>query len=225
MDKYITYYRVSTKRQSLGIDAQKEMVKSFLHANGGEVIGEYSEKESGKNDDRPQLTAALSACKESGAILLIAKLDRLSRDLAFILNLPKHGVEFRVCNLPDLDIMNLCVFAGLAQKEREMISDRTRQALAQTYEKPGHSWNDTHKKTTFAASTIEKGLQARQAAARSNDANKRAWALVKVLLENGKTLANCASTLNDNGYKTARGGSWRGNQVKRLIDIYSNTNN
>lgn len=204
---------------------KKKWLNHSFHANGGEVIGEYSEKESGKNDDRPQLTAALSACKESGAILLIAKLDRLSRDAAFILNLPKHGVEFRVCNLPDLDIMNLCVFAGLAQKEREMISDRTRQALAQTYEKPGHSWNDTHKKTTFAASTIEKGLQARQAAARSNDANKRAWALVKVLLENGKTLANCASTLNDNGYKTARGGSWRGNQVKRLIDIYSNTNN
>ena len=85
--KFIAYYRVSTKRQNLGLDAQQATVTNYVRTNGGVIVSSYQEKESGKNNSRPQLSAALAECKRTGSTLLIAKLDRLSRDIAFIFTL------------------------------------------------------------------------------------------------------------------------------------------
>lgn len=129
--KYIAYYRVSTKRQGLGLDAQKASVDNFIQKeNDATLIAEYSEKESGKDDERLELNKALHRCQKEGAILLIAKLDRLSRNCAFLFALYNGGVNFRALDLPEFNILTLAIFSGLAQYERELISTRTKLALA-----------------------------------------------------------------------------------------------
>ena len=119
--KFIAYYRVSTKRQNLGLDAQQATVTNYVRSNGGVIVASFQEKESGKNNSRPQLAAALAECKRTGSTLLIAKLDRLSRDIAFIFTLQKNGVDFQACDLHVFNTLSLAVFAGLAQQERELI--------------------------------------------------------------------------------------------------------
>lgn len=218
MVNYIAYYRVSTKRQNLGLDAQRQMINNYINSNGGVVVSEYQEKESGKNDNRPQLTAALAECKRTGATLLIAKLDRLSRKVSFVFALKDSGVKFVATDLPQFNTMTLAVFVGLAQQERELISQRTKDALASRYEK--ESWLTTHSNAhKFDADSREKSLESRRESAKSNECNRRAYAAIKLAL--GTMGYNAlAEYLNDNDFTTAKGGSWRGNQVKRLVELY-----
>lgn len=220
MVNYISYIRVSTKRQNLGLDAQRTMIDNYIKSNGGVVINEYQEKESGKNDNRPQLSAALADCKKTGATLLIAKLDRLSRKVSFVFTLKDSGVKFVATDLPQFNTMTLAVFCGLAQQERELISQRTKDALASRYEK--ESWSATHSNAhKFDADCREKSLASRRESAVNNEYNRRAFAAIKLAL--GTMGFNAlAEYLNDNDFKTAKGGSWRGNQVKRLVELYNN---
>jgi len=129
MDKIVAYYRVSTDKQGikgLGIEGQKEaVIRTF-----GVPIAEYVEVESGKKNNRPELHKAMDACKEFGATLVIAKLDRLSRNVAFIANLMESGVRFKAADLPDVDNLTVHILAAVAQKERELISQRVVSALA-----------------------------------------------------------------------------------------------
>lgn len=219
MTNYISYLRVSTKRQNLGIDAQRQMISNYINSNGGVVISEYSEKESGKNDNRPQLSAALEECKRTGATLLIAKLDRLSRKVSFVFTLKDAGVKFVACDLPEFNTMTLAVFCGMAQQERELIASRTKAALASRYAK--ESWAVSHSNThKFDESCREISLKVRQDKARGNEYNRRAYAAIKLAL--GSMGYNAlADYLNENNFTTAKGGMWRGNQVKRLIALYS----
>ena len=219
MTNYIAYYRVSTKRQNLGIDAQRTMISNYIKSNGGIVLGEYQEKESGKNDHRPELTAALAECKRTGATLLIAKLDRLSRRVSFVFTLKDSGVKFVATDLPEFNTMTLAVFCGMAQQEREMISQRTKDALASRYEK--ESWLATHSNAhKFDDDCRMKSLDVRRSSARENLFNKRAFCAIKLAL--GTMNYNAlAAYLNANGFTTAKGGEWRGNQIKRLIKLYS----
>lgn len=131
--RFIAYYRVSTARQGrsgLGLEAQREAVRVFLAGNAGELADEFTEVESGKHADRPELARALDACRLTGAVLVIAKLDRLSRDAHFLLGLEKAGVEFIAADMPNANPLTVRIMAVIAQDERERISARTKAALA-----------------------------------------------------------------------------------------------
>jgi len=132
MRQFVTYLRVSTKTQGingLGILAQSDAVRSYVEKTSGEIIGQFSETESGAKDDRVQLAAALAMCRKTKATLLVARLDRLSRDAAFLICLQKSQVEFRCVDMPECDRFTVSLFAILAQREREIIAERTRLAL------------------------------------------------------------------------------------------------
>jgi DNA invertase Pin-like site-specific DNA recombinase len=131
MKGFICYYRVSTARQGasgLGLDGQRSTVQKFCA--DGQIIGEFTDVESGKNDNRPELLKAIAAAKEHGATLVIAKLDRLSRNLTFISSLMDSGAKFVCCDMPQANEFTIHIFAALAQQERKMISERTKAGLA-----------------------------------------------------------------------------------------------
>src|SRR6516165_4391847 len=131
--KFVAYFRVSTDRQGksgLGLEAQREAVMNFLNGGPWALVGEFTEVESGKRADRPQLEKALAACKRQKAKLVIAKLDRLSRNLAFVATLMESGVEFVAVDNPHANKLTVHILAAVAQHEREMISERTKAALA-----------------------------------------------------------------------------------------------
>ncbi|MER8369681.1 recombinase family protein [Mesorhizobium sp. M1378] len=131
--KYVGYYRVSTKKQArsgLGLEVQQQMVRQFSGAHG-ELVGEFVEVESGKNDRRFELAKAISSAKKAGASLLIARLDRFSRRVSFISAMMDKGVQLVVVEMPHATDFQLHIFAALAQEERRLISERTKAALAQ----------------------------------------------------------------------------------------------
>src|SRR5579883_1614962 len=131
--KWIAYYRVSTDKQGksgLGLEAQRAAVKTYLNGGDWKLVREFTEIESGKRSDRPQLQAALDACRMFGAKLVIAKLDRLSRDAHFLLGLEKAGVDFVAADMPNANRLTVGIMAMVAEEERRMISKRTKDALA-----------------------------------------------------------------------------------------------
>lgn len=131
--KYVAYYRVSTVRQGesgLGLEAQRKAVKQFLQGGDWEIIAEYTEIESGKKSNRQQLAEAIAACKRLQATLIIAKLDRLARNVHFISGLIESGVEFTAVDNPNANKLMIHMLAAFAEHEREQISERTRNALA-----------------------------------------------------------------------------------------------
>ena len=134
MKNYVAYYRVSTKQQGytrLGLDAQKSAVLDYARYSGGRILFEYTEIESGRKDQRQELHKAIAIAKANGAVLLIAKLDRLARNAGFIFTLRDAGVSFVCCDMPDANTLTIGIFAALAQYEAELISSRTKAALAQ----------------------------------------------------------------------------------------------
>src|SRR5262245_51095130 len=131
--KFIAYFRVSTDKQGksgLGLEAQRKAVLNYLDGGSWSLAQEFVEIESGKHNERPQLVAALAACKKNKAKLVIAKLDRLSRNLAFIATLMESGVEFIAVDNPHANKLTVHILAAVAQHERETISERTKAALA-----------------------------------------------------------------------------------------------
>src|SRR5215217_861284 len=131
--KFVAYYRVSTAKQGrsgLGLEAQQEAVRSYLNGGAWELVDEVVEVESGKRNGRPKLAEALRLCRLHGATLIIAKLDRLARNVAFISNLMESGVEFTAVDFPQANRLTVHILAAVAEHEREMISQRTKAALA-----------------------------------------------------------------------------------------------
>jgi len=217
MKNYIAYYRVSTQRQGqsgLGLDAQKAIVQN--NVGDGVVVNEYIEIESGKKDDRPQLQEALSECKAKNAILIIAKLDRLARSVSFIFDLKESGVEFQACDIPQANTLNLGIMATMAQYEREIISERTKAALA-AKKAQGFKLGSPQNLTDKAR---QRSIEVRRAKAKANKNNSTAAALVKVLRDNGLSLNAIAKQLNDNGYKTSTGKAFTHKQVTNLLKTY-----
>jgi len=216
MIKYVAYYRVSTQKQGqsgLGLQAQKDIVKHHLKP-GGEIIAEYTEIETGKNNYRPELSDAIEHAKEHNATLIIAKLDRLSRNVSFIFQLRDSKVEFVCCDIPEASTLTIGIFATIAQHEREIISARTKAAL-QAKKQQGFKLGTPGNLTDEAR---KKSIEVRKDKARRNTKNRRAWAMIKELRKHGLSYQKIADRLNEAGFKTSLGKQFHSIQVKRLVD-------
>lgn len=215
----INYYRVSTAKQGksgLGLEAQRAAVEVFCASRGCEPIAEYQEQESGKRNDRPELTKALHHAKVAGATLVIAKLDRLSRNVAFLATLQDAGVSFVAADMPDATEMTVQIMAVMAQAERKAISKRTKEALAMAKARGTKLGNPMGAK----AFGTYKGNGAAVAAIK---AKSKAFAtdvmpVIEAIRADGhSSLRAIASELNDRKIMTARGGKWGPSAVRDLI--------
>lgn len=212
--KFVSYLRVSTARQGasgLGLEAQRHAVESFLNGGNWRLVKEHVEVESGKDDhNRPELQQALKACKMYGATLVIAKLDRLSRDAHFLLGLQKAGVKFIATDMPEANEMVVGMMALVAQAERRMISERTKAALAAA--KARGVVLGKPKGTPLVGATAQ--TRAKGAAANKTNAQAFAEQLRAVLAELADLSANAAAAeLDRRGIATARGGKWTARSV------------
>ncbi len=201
-------------RSGLGLEAQHSVVNAFTQGKGA-VLAEYTDIESGKKNERPQLQAAIAFCKQHGAILLIAKLDRLTRNVAFIFTLRDSGVDFVCADMPEANTLTIGVMATMAQYERELIADRTRRALAEK-KKQGVVLGTPANLTPAA---IAESRRVRSAAARENENNRRAAALARSLRQAGSSWTQIAAMLNEHGFRTRRGKSFQAVQVQRVLKL------
>lgn len=220
--QYICYYRVSTKRQGksgLGLQAQQTICANFINSNGGNIIGSYTEIESGKNDNRQQLHNAITECKNTNSTLLIAKLDRLSRNVEFIFSLKNSGINFTCVDLPELNTMTLGIFSTFAQSERERISERITVALAEKKKKGIKLGKPENLQNNFEKA-YSNSLVTRQNNAIHNENNKKAGLLIVSLRNSGKTWKDITDVLNDNGFKTRNNCIFQMTQVIRLYKKY-----
>lgn len=221
--KFVAYYRVSTQRQGrsgLGLDAQRKAVADYLNGGRWTLVDEFEETESGKRDDnRPQLAAAMAACRVHGATLVIAKLDRLSRDAHFLLGLQKANVDFIAVDMPDANKMTVGVMALVAQHEREAISRRTKEALSAYKERCAKDatlrplGNPTNLGNRDIGSKNGNAVKTAKKAARAHDL---APTISKLHAVGVVTLAGIAAALNDRGIAAPRGGRWSAVQVSRV---------
>jgi DNA invertase Pin-like site-specific DNA recombinase len=220
MQHAVAYYRVSTARQGrsgLGIEAQRAAVTRFAAAEGYELTAEFVEAESGKGADaldrRPQLAAALAAGRAGKCPVIVAKLDRLSRDVAFIAGLMAQRVPFIVAELgADADPFMLHLYAALAEKERRLIGERTKSALAARKAQGARLGNP---RNAPEAAAMGRRAQSAEAALFAADT----WPVLETIRASGVIdLRGIAQALNDRGVRTARGARWHVSNVKNLID-------
>jgi DNA invertase Pin-like site-specific DNA recombinase len=219
--KHVAYYRVSTAKQGrsgLGLEAQQAAVRAHLNGGTWELLEEFTEVESGKrHTNRPKLQDALRLCKLTGATLIVAKLDRLSRDAAFLLTLQNSGARFVAADMPDANNLTVGIMALVAQQEREAISARTKAALAAAKAR-GVSLGG------YRGHPLPSGEAARASAkVRSANATSRAKdvysAIVEARAAGAVSLRQIAAVLIDRQIETPRGGSaWQASQVKAVID-------
>ena len=208
----VAYYRTSTKKQNLGIEAQKQEVEKWVSRNGATIIGEYTEQESGKKNNRIELTQAIQKAKDSKAVLLVAKLDRLSRNASFLMAIRDAGIDIRACDLPKLDTMSLGILATFAQYERERISERTKAALAVRKREGGKLGNPKN----FNNEGRRKGAEATKRAATGR--NMVTMELMRSYREQGQTFQQIADKLNSLNHKTPRGKQFQKATVKIMLD-------
>jgi DNA invertase Pin-like site-specific DNA recombinase len=218
-DKWVSYLRVSTGRQGrsgLGLESQRKAVEDFLNGGSWDLAKEFVEVESGKNSDRPVLADAIKACRLYGAKLVIAKLDRLSRNAHFLLGLKEAGVDFVCADMPSANRLTVGIMAMVAEEEGRMISARTKAALAAA-KRRGVQLGGYNKNPKLTARARKAGQEAnaRKAAERAADLAP----VISELQAVGKTsLRAIAAGLNERGIPTARGtGSWSAAQVMRVI--------
>jgi len=225
--KYIAYYRVSTQKQGasgLGLDGQRNAVEAHIASNPGTLVGQYTEIESGKNSARPEIAKAIAHAKRSKAQIVVAKLDRLARNVAFTSALMESGADFCACDNPNANKLTIHILAAVAENEAEQISQRTKAALEAAKQRgvklgshrPGH-WDGREEKRL-------KGLEkARRVAAeikqRSfNAAYEDLFPVVEKLREEGHSLQLIADKLNEIGHTTRRDKPWNRMQVSRLLN-------
>ena len=215
----VAYYRVSTKRQGvsgLGLEAQQQAVRELVAREGIELLTAFTEVESGtRKAERPQLQAAIALCREVSAVLLIAKLDRLARNLHFLTGLMEAGVQFKACDLPEADSFTVHILAAVAQREAEMISERTKAALASAKARGVKLGSPKG----FAPGAQEAGPVARQRQA------KEAYAglvldHICALRDGGMSYRAIAQRLNSKGVRTRMGKQWSAAQVHRVYEKY-----
>jgi DNA invertase Pin-like site-specific DNA recombinase len=221
----VTYLRVSTQKQGhsgLGLEAQRKAVEDYLNGGDWNILEELVEVESGKNSKRPKLLEAIELCKASGAKLVVAKIDRLTRDAAFLLNLKDAGVDFVAADMPEANRLTIGIMALVAEQEREAISKRTKAALAAA--KARGQQLGAYRDGVFVGrrGTPEDAENAR--AARTTLFKARRGNITPLLRridpENVLSLRAIAERLNDMNVPTVTGnGSWSANSVRRLRAI------
>lgn len=218
--RYIAYYRVSTARQGrsgLGLEAQRAAVREYLNGGKWQLIEEVTEIESGKRNDRLQLARALAACRVRNATLIIAKLDRLARNVAFIANLIEAGVDFVAADMPQANRLTVHVLAAIAEHEAAAISARTKAALARAKARGTRLGGDRGNLPAVAMAGAKASIEARRAAAtaRARDLS----AIVADIQREGRTsLRQLAEGLNSRDIPAPRGGAWQAAQVARILD-------
>ncbi len=214
MQRFVTYRRVSTKEQGksgLGLEAQSRDIALYLASYAEEpweVIGEFTEVDSGANADRPELTKAMALAKKEKATLLVAKVDRLSRDVEFIAGVVKKlGKYLRIATLPQAAKFEIHLWAILAEQERDFISHRTKAALA-----------EAKKNGRVLGGLRDTTMRRNDALRETADANaERLRTIVLPMVQQGRTLRAMAEALDSAGVKTPRGGQWHAKTVQRLI--------
>lgn len=215
MAKYVAYMRVSTGKQAssgLGLEAQEAAIRSYVK-EGDQLLATYKEVESGKNNERPELAKALRHVELAGATLLVAKLDRLSRAVAFIAQLMESKVDFVACDQPSATPLTIHIFAAMAEHERNLISQRTRAALKVAKERGVKlgGYRAGAKKVDPS-----RGTAANRDRARAFNARLR-QAISELQADGADNLSELARRLNERGIPTSRGGEWRPTQVARVL--------
>lgn len=217
--KFISYLRVSTDKQGrsgLGVEAQRQAIESYLNGGNWKLLKEYIEVESGKKDERPKLSEALVACKRTGATLLIAKLDRLSRNVRFIAELMDSGAEFVACDFPQANRLTIHILAAVAEHEREMISKRTRDALRAAKARGTQLGCPQNLTKRAAAKGRVLGRDAR--IARADEHAKMVYSAIAAYQKDGHSLNGIARRLNEDNTLTPRGRTWTPTAVKRALE-------
>lgn len=217
--KHVAYYRVSTAKQGrsgLGLDAQRKAVADYLNGGAWDLTAEFVEVESGKVDQRPKLEQALAICELTGATLVVAKLDRLSRNVAFLAALQDSGAKFIAADMPEANELTIHIMAAVAQAERKAISRRTIEALAAAKARGVRLGGSRGN-----ASDLLKGPAA-SAAVRKSASAERATKVRRqieaVKASGASSLRDIAAALNAAGITAPRGKAWQAGQVKRVLD-------
>ncbi len=222
MTTYVAYCRVSTDKQGrsgLGLEAQQAAIQAFLRPGDALLQPPYVEIESGRRADRPQLLAAVERCRRTGATLLIAKLDRLARNVAFIANLMDSGVEFEACDFREANRLTVHILAAVAEHEAKMISERTKVALAAAKRRGTQLGGDRGYRPPAPPSGLD---TAKATAVRQRKADHAAFGVLPVIErlrgEGVQSLGGLARRLNEAGQPTPRGkGEWTATAVKRVL--------
>lgn len=217
--KIVTYTRVSTGKQGrsgLGLEGQEAAIAAYAAANAAHIVGAFTEVESGRNNARPQLQAALKLARVTGAKLVIAKLDRLSRNAAFLLNLQESGVDFVACDNPTATPLTIGILALVAQDEARAISERTKAALKAAKARGQALGNPNGAEALRRAGKGNGASCEAQRSAALTRAHDLADVLEDVERQGHTTLASIAAELNRRGIKTARGGMWHASSVANV---------
>ncbi|GJD33999.1 recombinase family protein [Methylobacterium aerolatum] len=222
MTTYVAYCRVSTDKQGrsgLGLEAQRAAISAFLRPGDALLQPPYVEVESGRRADRPELRAAIERCRRTGATLLIAKLDRLARNVAFVSGLRESGVEFRACDFPDANRLMVHILVAFAEHEAEMISERTKAALAAAKARGVKLGGDRGYRPPAPPTGLD---TAKATALRQRKADHAAFAVLPIIErlrgEGVTSLGGLAKRLNEAGQPTPRGaGEWTATAVKRVL--------
>lgn len=228
MPKIVAYYRVSTRKQGqsgLGLDAQQTAIEQFVRQSGGRVIAAYKEIESGRRSDRPQLAEAVAHARNASARLVIAKLDRLARNVSFLSSLMDAGVDFVACDNPHATRLTIHILAAVAEDEAQRISDRTRAALAAAKRRGvrlgsarvGH-WEGREE---LRQAGLKKGRTASLAVRRAHAREAVSFLCPKIQEARlrGDTFARIAQQFNEQGYTTSRSKSWTAMAVLRASKL------
>ena len=214
--RYISYLRVSTAKQErsgLGLEAQRAAVATYLNGGSWTLLSEFVESESGKHNDRVQLAAAMKMCRMTGSTLVIAKLDRLSRNAAFLIGLKDAGVDFVAADMPNANKLTVGIMALVAEQERDAISRRTKDALAaaKARGKVLGGWKGSESRGDLA---VARAALAEKTASFAADVSP----IVREMREQGLSLRQIAAKLTADGIRTPRGGNWTATAVTRLLD-------
>jgi DNA invertase Pin-like site-specific DNA recombinase len=210
MAAFVAYFRVSTDKQGasgLGLEAQREAVARHVAGAGGAIVAEFQEIESGKRNDRPQIAAALAVCRLRRATLIIAKLDRLARNVAFISSLMESGVDFVAVDNPYATRLTIHILAAVAEHEREMISQRTKAALAAAKARGVKLGNPR----------LEDARRRALATRRASEPAPDLVSLVTGLAGQGLSLREIARRLNRLNLRTLRGKEWYSSTIAKVL--------
>ena len=205
------------ERSGLGIEAQRDIISSFVKEDV--ILAEYVETESGRKSDRPKLQEALALCRKTNSVLIVAKLDRLSRNVAFTSKLLESDVEITFCDFPQANRLILHIISSIAEYEANLISQRTRQSLKAKKErgvKLGKSENLMNKHNE----AIAHSNQTNRIKAQNNANNMRAVALLRSMVKEGLTISQMTKQLNEQGFVSSKGCKFQIVQVQRLIQRY-----